>query len=110
MALRILLALAVFAAAAAPAAAQSPEEELGPEKMALADAIVARVIDGIRYDGLRGEKIDAAIRAWADYHIRRREITQRDSTILQLYARRAAQLYRQGVPHVPWAERRRGGD
>ena len=110
MALRMLLALAALTAAAAQAAAQSPEEELGPEKMALADAVVARVIDGIRYDGLRGEKIDAAIRAWADHHMRRREITQRDSTILQLYARRAAQLYRQGVPHVPWAERRRGAD
>lgn len=92
-----------LAAAAAPA--QTPEEELGPAKMALADAIVARIIDGIRYEGLRGERIDAAIRAWTDYHLRRREIGQRDSTIIQLYARRAAQLYRQGVPHAPWAER-----
>lgn len=92
-----------LAAAAAPA--QTPEEELGPAKMALADAIVARIIDGIRYEGLRGERIDAAIRAWTDYHLRRREIGARDSTIIQLYARRAAQMYRQGVPHVPWAER-----
>ena len=111
--MRLFLALAVglwLAAAAAPA--QSPEEELGPAKMALADAIVARILDGIRYEGLRGEKIDAAIRAWTDYHLRRREIGQRDSTIIQLYARRAAQLYRQGVPHVPWDERaaRRRGE
>ncbi len=96
----LLFGLSGFAAHA-----QSPEEELGPKKMALADAIVARVIDGIRYEGLRGERIEAAIRAWTDYHIRRREISQRDSTIMQLYARRAAQRYRQGIPHVPWAER-----
>lgn len=104
--MRRLAALAAglwLAAAAAPA--QTPEEELGPAKMALADAIVARIVDGIRYEGLRGERIDAAIRAWTDYHLRRREIGQRDSTIIQLYARRAAQMYRQGVPHVPWAER-----
>ncbi len=99
-ALCLLLALC-----AAPARAQGPEEELGPGKMALADAIVARVIDGIRYEGLRGEKIDAAIRAWTDYHISRREITHRDATIIQLYARQAARLYRQGVPHAPWAGR-----
>ena len=107
---RLLLALALLTAASAapPARAQGPEEELGPAKMALADAIVARVIDGIRFEGLRGERIDAAIRAWTDHHIRRREITPRDSTIIQLYARRAAQLYRQGVPHIPWTERSRG--
>lgn len=101
-----VLMLGLFLAAA-PAPAQSPEEELGPEKMALADAIVARMIDGIRYEGLRGERVDAAIRAWTDYHIARREITSRDSMIVQLYARRAIQLYRQGVPHVPWAEKAR---
>ena len=95
----------LIALCGAPAPAQTPEQELGAEKMALADAIVARVIDGIRYEGLRGEKIDAAIRAWTDYHISRREITHRDATIIQLYARQAARLYRQGIRHVPWAER-----
>lgn len=100
-----LIVLASLVLAPATLQAAGPEEELGPEKLALAEAIIARVIDGIRYEGLRGERIEAAIRAWTDYHIQRREITQRDSTIIQLYARRAAALYRQGVPHVPYAER-----
>lgn len=103
-----LIVLASLVLAPATLQAAGPEKELGPEKMALAEAIIARVIDGIRYEGLRGERIEAAIRAWTDYHIQRREITQRDSTIIQLYARRAAALYRQGVPHVPYAERQSG--
>ncbi len=88
-----------------PALAQSPEQELGPEKMVLADAIAARMIDGIRHEGLRDERLDAAIRAWTDYHIKRREISQRDSTIIQLYVRKVVVRYRMGEPHIPYAER-----
>jgi hypothetical protein len=66
---RAVLLLLVVAAAAAPARAVGPEEELGPELMALADGIVEKVIYGIRYEGLRAERVSAVIRAWTGYYI-----------------------------------------
>ncbi len=96
----LFLGLAAMAAMAA-----SPEEELGAEKMALADGIVAKVIYGIRYEKLRGEKIRAVIKAWADYYGREGAINHRESMMIQVYVARAATLYGQGVEHVPYAER-----
>lgn len=53
-----ILALAVcLGLITGPASAAGPEEELGPEKMAIADEIVEKVIYGIRFEKLRGEKL-----------------------------------------------------
>ena len=100
-----LVIVTMVAACAAFTASAGPEEELGPEKMAIADAIVEKVIYGIRYERVRGEKIRHVIRAWADYYLRQGAITQRDSMMIQVYAGRAAVLYQQGVEHIPYAER-----
>ncbi len=86
-------------------AAAGPEDELGPEKMAIADEVVEKVIYGIRFEGLRGEKIRAVIRAWTDYHGDQGTITQRDAMMMQIYIGRAATMYQQGIDHVPYAER-----
>ena len=98
--------LVVLAALAAPpAVAASIEEELGPELMAIADDIVEKVIYGIRQDGLRGERLQAALRAWGKYYIDQGVFDVRQAAMVQIYASRAATRYRQGVPHVPHAER-----
>lgn len=101
-----LFVFAVLLASNAPVIA-GPEEELGPEKMALADEVVEKVIYGIRFEGLRGEKIRAVIKAWADYYIKEGLITQRDSMMMQVYIGRAATLHQQGVEHIPYAERQK---
>ncbi len=87
------------------AIAIGPEDELGPEKMAIADEIVEKVIYGIRFEALRGEKIRAVIRAWTDYHGEQGTITQRDAMMMQVYIARAATMHQQGIEHVPYAER-----
>jgi hypothetical protein len=99
--LTLLLWLGAFAI---PATA-GPEEELGPEKMALADAIVEKVIYGIRFERLRGEKLRAAIKAWTDYHGKQGTVTQREAMMMQIYVGRAATMFQQGIDHVPYAER-----
>ncbi len=93
--------------AAGAASAVGPEEELGPEKMALADAIVEKVIYGIRFEKLRGEKLQAAIKAWGDYYVKEGVMTQRESMMVQIYVGRAATMHQQGIPHVPYAERQK---
>jgi hypothetical protein len=102
---RAVLLLLVVAAAAAPARAVGPEEELGPELMALADGIVEKVIYGIRYEGLRAERVSAVIRAWTGYYIGEGVIDKRQSAMIHIYVARTASLYRLGVEHVPYAER-----
>jgi len=97
--------LACWLGLASGPANAGPEEELGPEKMALADEVVEKVIYGIRFEALRGEKIQAVIKAWADYYIEQGTITQRDSMMMQVYIARAATMHQQGVEHVPYAER-----
>jgi hypothetical protein len=89
--------------AAAPAA--SVEDELGPELMAVADEITAKLIYGIRFEGLKGERVPAIARAWGDYYISQGLINKRQASMMQIYASRAATLYQQGVPHVTYAER-----
>jgi len=100
----ILLALVAIAIAPVGFAA-GPEEELGPEKMALADEIVEKLIYGIRYENLPRSKFASVAKAWATYYGEQGLITKRESMIMQVYATRAATLYQQGVPHVPYAER-----
>lgn len=107
-ALRRVLILLVVVAAAAPARAVSPEEELGPELMALADVIVDKVIYGIRYESLPANRIQAVVRAWADHYVKEGVIDTRQSAIIQIYATRAARRYRLGVEHVPYGERKAG--
>ena len=93
--------------AAGTATAVGPEEELGPEKMALADGIVEKVIYGIRFEKLRGEKLRAVIKAWTDYYGKEGMITQREAMMMQVYVGRAATMHQQGIPHVPYAERQK---
>lgn len=100
-----LIVFAVAAALASPVAAVGPEEELGPELMALADGIVEKVIYGFRYEGLRAERVGAVIRAWTGYYIGQGVIDKRQSAIIHIYVARATTLYRLGVEHVPYAER-----
>jgi hypothetical protein len=103
----MIRALIFFCAMSIGAAAMAGgfEDELGPEKMALADEVVEKAIYGIQYEGIRGEKIRAVIKAWADYYGKQGLISQRESMMIQIYAARAATLYQQGVEHVPYAER-----
>jgi hypothetical protein len=105
--LRSLFAIFLFLSFGFAAVAAGPEEELGPEKMALADEIVEKVIYGIRYEKLRGERIRAVIKAWAENYGREGAINQRESMMIQVYAARAATLYNQGVEHVPYADRKK---
>ena len=102
--------LAILASiAATPTVAASIEDELGPELMVIADQIVEKVIYGIRQDGLRGERLQAALRAWGDYYIGKGVFDVRQAAMIQIYASRAASRYQQGVPHVPYAERQAAG-
>ena len=87
------------------ASAVGPEDELGVEKMAIADEIVEKVIYGIRFEALRGEKIRAVIRAWTDYYGDQGTITQREAMMMQVYVARATTMHQQGIAHVPYAER-----
>ena len=103
--LRPLFAIFLWLSLGHAALAAGPEEELGPEKTALADEIVEKVIYGIRYEMLRGERIRAVIKAWADYYGREGAINQRESMMIQVYAARAAMLYSQGIEHIPYADR-----
>ena len=103
-----VLALSVcFGLIAGPASAGGPEDELGPEKMAIADEIVEKVIYGIRFEKLRGEKIRAVIRAWTDYYGKEGLLNQREAMMMQVYIGRAATMHQQGIPHVPYAERQK---
>lgn len=103
-----ILALAVcLGLIAGSANAAGPEEELGPEKMAIADEIVEKVIYGIRFEKLRGEKIRAVIKAWTDYYGKEGLLTKREAMMMQVYIGRAATMHQQGIPHVPYAERQK---
>ncbi|MDP6952733.1 MAG: hypothetical protein QGF53_08225 [Alphaproteobacteria bacterium] len=101
----LFLTLWMLAAVPTAAPAASVEEELGPELMAIADEIAAKLIYGVRFEGLKGERVPAVARAWGDYYIRQGLINKRQASMMQIYASRAATLYQQGVPHVTYAER-----
>lgn len=104
----LILTLWMLAVAPATVPAASVEDELGPELMAIADEITAKLIYGIRYEGLKGERVPAIARAWSDYYISQGLINKRQASMMQIYASRAATLYQQGVPHVTYAERMAG--
>ena len=100
-----ILILVCWLGLTSPATAVGPEDELGAEKMAIADEIVEKVIYGIRFEALRGEKIRSVIRAWTDYYGEQGTITQREAMMMQVYIARAATMHQQGIEHVPYAER-----
>jgi len=104
-AVSLFLSLWMLAGVATTVSAASVEEVLGPELMAIADEITAKLIYGIRYEGLKGERVPAIARAWGDYYIQQGLIDKRQASMMQIYASRAATLYQQGVPHVTYAER-----
>ena len=105
--------LAVMLAAAlhgTPAGAVSLEDEMGPELIALADEVVAKVVYGIEYENLKPQQYARVIRAWVDHYGEQGRITKRQGALIQTYVTKMALAHRRGEPYVPYAERTAPGD
>ena len=103
---RVIVALALAAAVCAGGArAASLEDEMGPELIALADQVAAKVIYGIDHENLKPQQFARVIRAWVNYYGEQGLINRRQGALTQTYVNKVALAYTRGEPFVPYAER-----